>query len=94
MFPALAQLCPESLLYNNHHLSGSQAAGESGEARMPGSALIQVHQDEYSVGTAQRSDDAMGVGVAVRGLVRGSGQSDCSLENPTLRILTGSVLGQ
>lgn len=38
VFRALARLCPAGLLYNNHHLSGSQAAGVSGEARMPRSA--------------------------------------------------------
>lgn len=36
MFRALARFCPAGLLYNNHHLSGSPAAGMSGDARMPG----------------------------------------------------------
>lgn len=38
VFRALARFCPAGLLYNNHHLSGSQAAGVSAEARMPASA--------------------------------------------------------
>lgn len=58
VFRALARFCPAGLLYNNHHLSGSQAAGVSGEAGVPGSALPAdpggcLHQDT-GVGAAQK----------------------------------------
>lgn len=57
VFRALARFCPAGLLYNNHHLSGSQAAGVSAEARMPASAPPPgpgrgLHQDG-GVGAAQ-----------------------------------------
>lgn len=80
MFPALAQLCPESLLYNNHHLSGSQAAGESGEARMPGSA---PHPGPRKVSPPRQAQWGHSPAIrrwGVQMLVRGAGQSGCCVK--------------
>lgn len=64
VFRALALLCPAGLLYNNHHLSGSQAAGVSGEARMPRSApcpgLRKVSSSRWGVWLQPRGETKLG----------------------------------
>lgn len=65
VFRALARLCPAGLLYNNHHLSGSQAAGVSGEARMPRSVpspgLRKVSSSRWGVWQQPRGETKLGV---------------------------------